>query len=107
VAEQRGALDSDRVHHRAHVVHPLLERRHAADTVGGAGAALVEADDAHAPRQLVEPGADRLVVELDRRKVETAREHEIERPGAEHAVRDVDVAAPRVSSVGALHAPKS
>ena len=98
VAEERGALDADGVHHRAHVVHALLERGHAADAIGCARASLVEADDAHAPRQLVEPGADRLVVELDRRKVETAREDEIERPHAEDAVGDVNVAALCVSS---------
>jgi hypothetical protein len=56
MAEERAALDADGVHHRAHVVHALLERRHAADAVGCARAALVEADDAHAPRQGVEPG---------------------------------------------------
>jgi hypothetical protein len=67
-----------------------------------ARAALVEADDAHAPRQLVEPGADRLVVELHRRKVETAREDEIERRRGEDAVGDVNVAALRVPSIGAL-----
>ena len=98
MAEQGGALGADRIHHRAHVIHPLLERRHAADTVGRACAALVEPDDAHAPRELVDPGAHRLVVELHRREVETAREDEIERALAEDAVGDVDVAARRVPS---------
>ena len=107
VAEQRGALGPDRVHHRTHVVHPLLERRHAADTVGRARAALVEPYDAHAPRQLVEPGTDRLVVELHRREVEAAREDEVERPLAEDAVGDVDVTADRVPGVRALHPSKS
>jgi hypothetical protein len=65
VAEQRGPLDADSVEHRAHVVHALLERGHAADAVGRTRAALVESDDSHPPRQLVEAAADRLVVELD------------------------------------------
>ena len=107
MAEERGAFDADGVHHRPHVVHALLERGHAADAVGCARSSLVETDDAHAPRQLVEPGADRLVVELDRRKVETAREDEVERPRAEDAVGDVNVAALRVLSVEPVHAPKS
>ena len=107
MAEERGAFDADGVHHRAHVVHPLLERGHAADAVGCSRSSLVEPDDAHAPRQLVEPGTDRLVVELDRRKVETAREDEVERPRAEDAVGDVNVAALRLLSVGPVHAPKS
>ncbi len=101
MAEQGGALAADGVHHGAHVVHPLLERRHAADPVGGARAALVEADDAHPPGQLVEAGTDRVVVELDRRKVEAHREDDVARAFAEDAVGDVDVAAPRVPGVRA------
>ena len=44
-----------------------------------------------------------LVVELDRREVEAAREDQVERPLTEHPVGDVDVAAPGVARVGALH----
>ena len=80
VPEQSRALDAGRVHHRPDVVHPLLERRHAADAVGRARAALVEADDPHAIRQLAEIVAGELLVELHRRKVEAAREDEVGRP---------------------------
>src|SRR5262249_46978209 len=58
VAEQRCALGADGVQDRTYVVHTLLERGHTADAVGRAGAALVEAEDAHALRHLVEAGPD-------------------------------------------------
>jgi len=107
VPEERRALDTGGVHHRPDVVHPLLERRHAADAVGRPRAALVEADDPHAIRQLAEIVAGELFVELHRRKVEAAREDEVGRPRAEDAIGDVDLAALRVSGIGALHATKS
>ena len=46
--EQCGALRPDGVENRAHVVHPLLERRQPVvrDAVGHAGPALVEQDQA-------------------------------------------------------------
>jgi hypothetical protein len=106
VPQERGALNADGIHHRAHVVHALLERRNAADPVGRARAALVEADHPHSLGQLAEVGARSVIVELHRREVHPAREHEVERPRAEDAIGDVDVAAPRVPGVGALHASK-
>jgi hypothetical protein len=96
VAEQGGALAADSVHHGAHVVHTLLERRDAADAVGRARAALVEPDHAHALRQLAEAGADGVVVELDRREVQPHREDDVRGPRTEDAIGDVEVAAPRV-----------
>ena len=65
------------------------------------------------PCQVVERSPQRACgripeqVALDRRKVESAREHDVERPRAEDAVGDVNVATLRVSSVGGVHAPKS
>ena len=52
-AEERRALGPDRLHHGAHVVHPLLERRQAilGHAVGQAGAALVEQDQPAERRQ--------------------------------------------------------
>src|SRR5262249_40484916 len=43
-AAQRGTLGTNRVHHRTHVVHALLERRQLIDrhAVGKAGAAFVK-----------------------------------------------------------------
>jgi len=45
---QGGAFRADRVHHGAHIVHPLVERRKLGvrDTVGEPGAAFVEEDQA-------------------------------------------------------------
>ena len=78
-----------------------------ADSVGCSRTALVEADDAHALRQLVEPVADRVLVELDGRELEATCKDQVERPGAEDAVGDVDVTARGVASVRALHPSKS
>ena len=45
-AHHRGSLRSDRVQHRADIVHPLLQGRQGVDPVRHAGAALVEEDEA-------------------------------------------------------------
>ena len=107
MTQERGTLDADGIHHRTNVVHTLFERRHAADPVGRARSTLVEADHPHPIGQLAEVGAGRVVVKLHRREIHPARKDEIERPLAEHAIGDVDVAASRVPGIGATHEPKS
>jgi hypothetical protein len=46
-------------------------------------------------------------VELHRREVHPTRKNEIERPLAEDAIGDVDVAASRIPGIRAIHASKS
>ena len=102
-AHEHGALGADRVHHRAHVVHPFLERDRSDVAIGETEAALVEADQTAERRQPAEEAGDRRVLPLD---VEMAREplhqHQVEVALAEHLVRDVHVPALRVQNGGGV-----
>ena len=106
-AEQRCPLRAGGVHHGEDVVHHLLVGADLEDPVGEPRAAPVEDDQARERRDPVE---ERLVrrpplVLLEVRHV-ARREDEIDRPVAEHLVRDVELAALRVSRL-ALHAGQS
>src|SRR5215472_9538637 len=92
-----GALGADRVHHGAHVVHPLLEGRNVDDPVREPGSALVEGDKTGERGQaLTEPDNARLerpelpVLEM---RVATGHEHDAESTFAGHLVRNADVTA--------------
>jgi len=92
-AVDRRAIRRRRIHHRQHVIDPLLERL-VADTIREPLAALVEDDD---PGERSEPLQQVLVggqlpVELDVRHG-ARHEHDVARAIAENAVRDVNVAA--------------
>ena len=97
-AQQRGARGAHRVHHRADVVHPLLERRQLRHAVREAGAALVEQDQ---PRERGEPEEEArergLLPEVLEVRDPAHHEHEVERAVAHDLVGDVDVAAARVA----------
>ena len=75
-AVQRSALGPGGVHHRAQVIHALLERRHLAHRIGEAGPALVPQDQAREAGQSLEALRDvgHLPVVLDVR----------DEPGHEH-----------------------
>ncbi len=101
LARHRCPLAADRVHHRADVVHPLLERRRARNAVGHAHPAFVEQDQ---PRELGEPLAvapelRKLPVDLQVR-IGALGVHEIDGTVPDDAVGDVDVAAPREAHLG-------
>ena len=101
-AEQSRALRPDRVHHRADVVHARLQRRRA-HGVGHPLSSLVEADEAAERRELrqevgvVGNRPRELDVRGERRDVD-----DVERAVAGDLIRDRDVAAARVASLG-LH----
>ncbi len=99
VPEERGALAPDRVHDRAHVVHPRFQVRDAALPVGEARTALVQADESRERRQPLEERrvARLLPVELEVAD-EPGDEDEIERAVAGHLVGDRDIAALRVAN---------
>ena len=108
-AEQGGPLRAGRVHHGAHVVHALLERRRLRDRVRQPGPATVEVDDARERAQALQNRGRPLVLphQLDVARI-AVDQYEIEVARAEHLVGDVHVAAARVARLGsgaAAHQP--
>jgi hypothetical protein len=103
-AEQRCALRTGRVHHRAHVVHALFESRNSREPIRQAGAALVEQDQA---REAGEAGKEFRVCRVLPGNVEVrdkARHiNYVERPVADDLVGDVDVAAFGVTGFRRFH----
>ena len=96
-SEQRGALRAGGVHHRADVVHAILQRRRRGDRVGKPRAALVEQDQPRERGELVEEARDPRVRPLQVQVRDEARhEHEVERTVADDLVGDVDLTALRV-----------
>src|SRR5439155_12715053 len=95
--EERGAVDSDRVHDGPHVVHALLERVDSAETVREPRAALVEADE---PRERAQPleevGRPRVLPLVFEMGHKAGDEDEVKRPRARDLVGDVEIAALRV-----------
>ena len=96
-AEQRRSRRAGRVHHRAKIVHALLERRCAGDVIGHSGSALVEEDQTSELRELEESLRHRRnrPAELDVGD-EPGDEDEIEGAVADDLVGDRYVSAPRV-----------
>ena len=98
--EQRRPIASDGVHHRADVVHPLLEARCTYDAVRETVAALVEHDDACERREALEELgiAGQFVKELDVGD-DPGNEDEITRAVTDHLVSHADLAALRVTNL--------
>jgi hypothetical protein len=101
LAHHRRTLASDRVHDRPDVVHALLERRRAWHAVRHSHPTLVEEAQ---PRELGEPLAvapelRELPVDLEMRQG-TLDVDEVDRPVADDAIGDVDVAAACEAHVG-------
>jgi len=109
MAEQRGALAADRVHHGAHVVHAHFDGRQVRDidAIRQPRAALVEEDEPAERRKVAErsglPGLfpHQLDVRHEARHVD-----EIERPIADDLVRDAQVAALRILGLRNVHATR-
>ena len=97
VPEQRSSVRSDRVHHRADIVHAGFEIGETPGPIRQAGAALVEADQ---PRERREPLQEmrraRLFPVILEVRHPARHEDKIERPITDHLVGDIDVATLRV-----------
>jgi hypothetical protein len=103
-ADQCSPFRPCRIHHRPDVVHPLLDVWNPHPAVGHAGPPLVEHDHAAERREPLEerrPGPD-LPLELDVRD-QGRREDHVERPLAEHLVRDPHVAAQGITRLWHHH----
>lgn len=100
LAHDRGPLAADGVHDRSDVVHPLLEGHRLRDAVGHAHSPLIEHNEARELGQplAVAPVGGQLPVDLEV-GVGTLDVDEVDRPLADHAVGDVDVAAAREPNV--------
>ena len=101
---EHGSLGVDRVHHRAEVVHPRLQRRHLANRIGKAAAPLVEEEHAtrlgHAFDVLHE---ERHVPPGQKVGERSADEHDVDRPLPDHLVGDCDLATSGVADVRDVH----
>ena len=100
-ANTAAVREPDRIHHRDHVVHLLLEGRRGRDRVRQAGAPPVEHDQPRERGHPPEVKGDRrlLPVGLDLR--DPARhEHEVDGTVADDLVGDVDIGIAHVSSPG-------
>ena len=107
--EERRLPGARRVHHGAHVIHALLERRQVGigDPVGHPGAPLVEENQARKRGQAVQKAGDERILPLvlDVRDP-AAHDDQVERRIAHDLVGDVHVATPGVLD-RVLHDPKS
>jgi hypothetical protein len=94
VAQDRGGLASNRVHHGTDIVHARLEVRQPNVAVRQPGATLVEPDQSgEGPEPVVQPrGRGELPVDLEMRE-EAMDQDEIERTVARDLIGDVDVTA--------------
>ena len=102
VAEDDRALGAGRVHHRSHVVHPLLERRQAVDghPVREPGTSLVEVDDpTEGPEPLEDTGHPRLLPEKLDVGHPAVDENQVPRTGAEDLVGDLHPVARGVADL--------
>jgi hypothetical protein len=87
-----------RVHHRAYVLHPLLERGRIGRAVRQPGAALVDEDQPREPGQTPQETRERRLVPAGLEVRHPAQhEDDIDRPAAEHLVGDARIALPRVA----------
>ena len=101
-SKQRSALDADRVHHSADIVHALVHGRQVRDAVREAGATLVEKDDAAKAAELVQPARQTRFVPIIFEMRDEARRHYQVGSLAEYLIGDVDLAAFGVAR-GVLH----
>jgi hypothetical protein len=100
-AEERGSLAAHGIHHGPHVIHPLLERRDAANAIGEPRPALVEPDEPRERAQaLEEAGRPRMLPLIFQVRHEAGDDDEAERPASRHLVGDVQTAALCVLSLG-------
>ena len=80
-------VGSHRVHDRADVVHPGLERGHAGDTIGQPGPSLVQHEQPSVLGQSRDvTDKERVLPRREHVSREPAREHQIDRPVADGLV---------------------
>lgn len=92
------------VHHGTDVVHARLEVGNPRSTIGEAGPALVEQDQSRERSQLAEEVCGRALPGiLQGREHPAVHEHEVERPVADHRIRDIGFSALRKPNVGSVH----
>ena len=102
-----GTLRARGVHHRAHVVHAVLQRRRAGNRVRKPRAALVEQDQSRERRELLEETRDARVRPLQVEvRDETRHEDEVERTVAHDLKGDVDLPATRVTCLWRHRTPR-
>jgi hypothetical protein len=105
-AQECRSVDPRCVEHRPKIVHPFLQRRQRreSDWIRGAGPSLVEehetAEGAETPEQALE--RRELPLSVDIAEPLVAEDEVLSLP--DHLVRDVQVAALRVPSLGRFHA---
>ena len=93
------------VHHGADVVHPGLEGRHLAETVGEAHAPLVEQQHSGECGEALDVLHEQWLIPDGRQVGEAAADDdEIDRAVAEGLVRDAHIAASGISDLGHVHA---
>jgi hypothetical protein len=98
--DDRRSLDSSSVEHRANVIHPRLQRRHVADTIGQPSASAIER---HHPRVCAETIEHRSILGEFQLHLEVANEamnkNKIERAFTRDRVRDRNIPATRITNV--------
>ena len=103
-ADHGRALGAGGVHHRAHVVHALLQRRDPQHPVRQPGPALVEQDQPPHRGQPPVEGRQRRPLPAGLERAHPAvHEHDVQRPVADHLVGD-RVAADALDVADRLHA---
>ncbi len=99
--DDRGALAADRVHDGPDVVHPLLKRRGAGNSIRHAVATLVEEDEAAELREALAVVSKRRELPVHVQVgVRALRVDEVDRAIADDAIRHVDVAAAGEANLG-------
>ena len=98
-AHDGSPFDTRGIHHRAGIVHPLVEIGQLAQAVGQASASLVEHDNPRLPRQMIEPsGLIRRVPHVFDMRDEARDDYEVLRAVAEYLIGNVNVATLSVTN---------
>ena len=104
---EHGALRSDGVHHRPHVVHRRLDRRHLPDAIREPRPTLVEHQHPAARGEPLDvTDQKRLLPRRQQVAGDTTHEDDVRRASADDLVRDRDITAAGIAHVGRLHSPQ-
>jgi hypothetical protein len=106
-SHQRGTPRTDRVHHRPHVVHPLLKRRRAHNTIRRPRTPLIELNQPGKRRQLHNeiPELRLIRLALVNAPHERRHEHQVEGALTLNPIRDVNIATLRITRLWNVHSP--
>ena len=100
---ERGAVEPGSVHHRADVVHPILDTAQAHAPVREPGASLVEHHRSRVFAALLELLRDREVPHQVKVRDKSWNDHQVHGSVAIHGVRDREISALRVLHLGSEH----